>query len=134
MSLVSTVVKPTADGFLDHALDRAAYAASQTPQVSQRSKHASDEWTATHFAHSTFSCPLRIPGKAFTLDVIKRAYAGATEHDLEHGTECLHLAQAYANTAAKLVPCGSNVWKVTYKHDLYAAEQMIKERLRQVKS
>ena len=33
MPLVSTVVKPTDDGFLDCSLDRSAYSASQTPQV-----------------------------------------------------------------------------------------------------
>eukprot|EP00045_Choanoeca_perplexa_P008984 m.85038 g.85038 ORF g.85038 m.85038 type:complete len:499 (-) comp14703_c0_seq4:57-1553(-) len=101
LGLVSTVIKPDADGFLDQVLTRSEYRASQTPQ-------------------------------AFRYDVIQTAYNTCTEDDFEHGTEVLKLALDYGKTRAKLVPCQPNVWKVTYKHDLYAAEAMVKQAARQV--
>ncbi|EDQ92198.1 uncharacterized protein MONBRDRAFT_2255, partial [Monosiga brevicollis MX1] len=95
LPLVSTVVKPSADGFLDHVLTRSEYLASQTPQAFQRS-------------------------------ILEAAYASCSAEDFDHGTEVLQLAQRYAGCSAKLVDVRPNVWKVTYKHDLYAAEAMIK--------
>lgn len=89
------------DGFLDYALDRSQYRASQTPQ-------------------------------AFQLRVILEAYEQATQEDFDHGTECLQLALAYSKCRARLITGTPNLFKVTYKPDIYAAEQMIKERYRQV--
>uniref|UniRef100_A0A4X1THH9 D-ribitol-5-phosphate cytidylyltransferase n=1 Tax=Sus scrofa TaxID=9823 RepID=A0A4X1THH9_PIG len=56
---------------------------------------------------------------------------GCSDHDLEFGTECLHLALKYCHIKAKLVEGSPDLWKVTYKRDLYAAESIIKERISQ---
>ncbi|KAM4026901.1 D-ribitol-5-phosphate cytidylyltransferase [Anomaloglossus baeobatrachus] len=94
--LVSTVIAPSADGCLDHSLDRAKHRASEMPQ-------------------------------AFLFDVIYKAYLQCSDYDLDFGTECLHLALAYSNTRAKLLEGPPDLWKVTYKRDLYAAESIIKD-------
>ncbi|XP_073921175.1 D-ribitol-5-phosphate cytidylyltransferase isoform X2 [Castor canadensis] len=98
--LVSTVISPSADGCLDHSLERARYRASEMPQ-------------------------------AFLFDVIYKAYQQCSDYDLEFGTECLHLALKYCDTKAKLVEGSPDLWKVTYKRDLYTAESIIKERISQ---
>uniref|UniRef100_UPI00398F5456 D-ribitol-5-phosphate cytidylyltransferase isoform X2 n=1 Tax=Pristiophorus japonicus TaxID=55135 RepID=UPI00398F5456 len=67
--------------------------------------------------------------QAFTFDVIYRAYQQCTDYDFEYGTECLHLALQYCGTSAKLIDGPSDLWKVTYKRDLHAAEAIIKESL-----
>ncbi|VTJ84932.1 Hypothetical predicted protein, partial [Marmota monax] len=54
-----------------------------------------------------------------------------SDYDLEFGTECLQLALKYCHIKAKLVEGSPDLWKVTYKRDLYAAESIIKERLSQ---
>ncbi|KAM6201522.1 D-ribitol-5-phosphate cytidylyltransferase isoform 3-T3 [Rhynchocyon petersi] len=56
---------------------------------------------------------------------------GCSDYDLEFGTECLQLALKYCHTNAKLVEGSPDLWKVTYKRDLYAAESIIKERISQ---
>ncbi|XP_025235873.1 D-ribitol-5-phosphate cytidylyltransferase isoform X1 [Theropithecus gelada] len=56
---------------------------------------------------------------------------GCTDYDLEFGTECLQLALKYCRTKAKLVEGSPDLWKVTYKRDLYAAESIIKEIISQ---
>ncbi|XP_048367615.1 D-ribitol-5-phosphate cytidylyltransferase isoform X2 [Sphaerodactylus townsendi] len=98
--LVSTVIASSADGCLDHSLDRAKYRASEMPQ-------------------------------AFLFDIIHQAYHQCNDHDLDYGTECLHLALKYSKTNAKLIEGPPDLWKVTYKQDLYAAESLIKESLSQ---
>ncbi|GAB1297399.1 D-ribitol-5-phosphate cytidylyltransferase [Apodemus speciosus] len=98
--LVSTVVSPSADGHLDHSLDRAKHRASEMPQ-------------------------------AFLFDVIYEAYQQCSDFDLEFGTECLQLALKYCHRKAKLVEGSPDLWKVTYKQDLCAAEAMIKEKISQ---
>nr|XP_048271795.1 D-ribitol-5-phosphate cytidylyltransferase isoform X3 [Myodes glareolus] len=98
--LVSTVISPSADGCLDHSLDRGKHRASEMPQ-------------------------------AFLFDVIYEAYQQCSDYDLEFGTECLQLALKYSQTKAKLVEGPPDLWKVTYKQDLYAAESMIKEKISQ---
>ncbi|XP_005076272.1 D-ribitol-5-phosphate cytidylyltransferase isoform X1 [Mesocricetus auratus] len=98
--LVSTVISPSADGCLDHSLDRAQHRASEMPQ-------------------------------AFLFDVIYDAYQQCSDYDLEFGTECLQLALKYCHTKAKLLEGSPDLWKVTYKQDLYAAESMIKEKISQ---
>ncbi|KAI6053131.1 D-ribitol-5-phosphate cytidylyltransferase isoform X1 [Marmota monax] len=98
--LVSTVISPSADGCLDHSLERARHRASEMPQ-------------------------------AFLFDVIYEAYQQCSDYDLEFGTECLQLALKYCHIKAKLVEGSPDLWKVTYKRDLYAAESIIKERLSQ---
>ncbi|XP_038653405.1 D-ribitol-5-phosphate cytidylyltransferase isoform X2 [Scyliorhinus canicula] len=67
--------------------------------------------------------------QAFTFDVIYRAYQQCTDYDFEYGTECLHLTLKYCGTSAKLIDGPPDLWKVTYKRDLYAAESLIKESL-----
>ncbi|XP_064300572.1 D-ribitol-5-phosphate cytidylyltransferase isoform X3 [Phalacrocorax carbo] len=69
--------------------------------------------------------------QAFLFDVIYEAYQQCTDYDLDYGTECLHLALKYCNTNAKLVEGTADLWKVTYKRDLYAAESIIKDNLSQ---
>ncbi|XP_053322961.1 D-ribitol-5-phosphate cytidylyltransferase isoform X2 [Spea bombifrons] len=69
--------------------------------------------------------------QAFLFDVIYEAYLKCTDYDLDFGTECLHLALEHGNTKAKLLEGPPDLWKVTYKRDLYAAESIIKERLSQ---
>ncbi|NXY90969.1 ISPD cytidylyltransferase, partial [Alcedo cyanopectus] len=64
--------------------------------------------------------------QAFLFDVIYEAYQQCTDYDLDYGTECLHLALKYCKTNAKLVEGTADLWKVTYKRDLYAAESIIK--------
>ncbi|XP_007505491.1 D-ribitol-5-phosphate cytidylyltransferase isoform X2 [Monodelphis domestica] len=98
--LVSTVIAPSADGYLDQSLDRAKHRASEMPQ-------------------------------AFLFDVIYRAYCQCSDYDMEFGTECLHLALKYCHTKAKLVEGSPDLWKVTYRRDLYAAESIIKDRISQ---
>uniref|UniRef100_A0A8C0CKS7 D-ribitol-5-phosphate cytidylyltransferase n=1 Tax=Balaenoptera musculus TaxID=9771 RepID=A0A8C0CKS7_BALMU len=56
---------------------------------------------------------------------------GCSDYDLEFGTECLHLALKYCHIKAKLIEGSPDLWKVTYKRDLYAAESIIKERISQ---
>ncbi|XP_072108071.1 D-ribitol-5-phosphate cytidylyltransferase isoform X2 [Mobula birostris] len=67
--------------------------------------------------------------QAFTFDVIYKAYEQCTDYDFEHGTECLHLALQYCGVSAKLLDGPPDLWKVTYKRDLYAAESIVKENL-----
>ncbi|XP_038617254.1 D-ribitol-5-phosphate cytidylyltransferase, partial [Tachyglossus aculeatus] len=69
--------------------------------------------------------------QAFLFDVIYQAYHQCSDYDLDYGTECLHLALKYCNVNAKLVEGSPDLWKVTFKRDLYAAESIIKERLAQ---
>ncbi|XP_043822867.1 D-ribitol-5-phosphate cytidylyltransferase isoform X2 [Dromiciops gliroides] len=64
--------------------------------------------------------------QAFLFDVIYRAYCQCGAHDMEFGTECLHLALKYCHTKAKLVEGTPDLWKVTYRRDLYAVESIIK--------
>ncbi|XP_015994937.2 D-ribitol-5-phosphate cytidylyltransferase [Rousettus aegyptiacus] len=67
--------------------------------------------------------------QAFLFDVIYEAYQQCSDYDLEFGTECLQLALKYCHIKAKLVEGSPDLWKVTYKRDLYAAESIIKERI-----
>ncbi|XP_061852549.1 D-ribitol-5-phosphate cytidylyltransferase isoform X3 [Colius striatus] len=69
--------------------------------------------------------------QAFLFDIIYEAYQLCTEYDLDYGTECLHLALKYCKTNARLVEGTADLWKVTYKRDLYAAESIIKDKLSQ---
>eukprot|EP00038_Savillea_parva_P001570 m.105358 g.105358 ORF g.105358 m.105358 type:complete len:475 (-) comp10549_c1_seq3:6455-7879(-) len=102
LPLVSTVIRVDADGFLEESLDRSLYRGSQTPQ-------------------------------AFRTAVIKTAYSAASSHELDHGTECLALALKYGRCRVKLIDGQADrLWKVTYQHDLFAAEQLLKKEMRQV--
>ncbi|XP_069815437.1 D-ribitol-5-phosphate cytidylyltransferase isoform X2 [Dendropsophus ebraccatus] len=67
--------------------------------------------------------------QAFLYDIIYEAYLQCSDHDLDFGTECLHLALAYGKTRAKLLDGPPDLWKVTYKRDLYTAESIIKDRI-----
>ncbi|XP_071416942.1 D-ribitol-5-phosphate cytidylyltransferase isoform X2 [Pithys albifrons albifrons] len=69
--------------------------------------------------------------QAFLFNVIYEAYQQCTDYDLDYGTECLDLALKYCKTNAKLVEGTTDLWKVTYKRDLYAAESIIKDNLSQ---
>ncbi|XP_033124247.1 D-ribitol-5-phosphate cytidylyltransferase-like [Anneissia japonica] len=66
--------------------------------------------------------------QAFSYPIIKTAYEKISEDNLDFGTECLHLAQEYCQVKAKLIEAPDDVWKVTYRRDLYAAEALLKEK------
>lgn len=66
--------------------------------------------------------------QAFKYDVIARAYDECAPRDIEVGTECLHLAQRYANAQPRLVKADEDVWKITHKRDLLTANQVIQAR------
>jgi gluconate 5-dehydrogenase len=68
--------------------------------------------------------------QAFRYEVIRAAYRQASAEELAHGTECLSLALA-VGVRAKLVPGAPELWKVTYPHDLWAAEAAIRLRSRE---
>lgn len=70
--------------------------------------------------------------QAFQYHVIKTAYEKCTDHDLDYGTECLHLALKYAAVKAKLIDGSSDLWKVTHKKDLYAADGILRESSNQI--
>ncbi|OWF49934.1 isoprenoid synthase domain-containing protein-like [Mizuhopecten yessoensis] len=76
-------------------------------------------------------CASEMP-QGFIFSVILSAYEKATDHDFDFGTECLHLALKYAGTKARLIEGPHNLWKVTLRKDLYAAEGMLKENELQV--
>lgn len=65
--------------------------------------------------------------QGFHFDVICKAYAECSAHDLEHGTECLHLVQKYCSINAKLLPGSTNLWKITHPKDIYTAAACVKE-------
>ncbi|XP_052092736.1 D-ribitol-5-phosphate cytidylyltransferase-like [Mytilus californianus] len=94
--LISTVIAPDSDGFLEESLDRNRYRASEMPQ-------------------------------GFHYSVISTAYQKATDYDFDYGTECLLLASKYSGVKARLVEGSSNLWKVTHKKDIFAAEGILKE-------
>lgn len=50
----------------------------------------------------------------------------ASEEDLTHGTECLHLALQYCGVKAKLVAGPEDLWKVTHRKDLHLANAALK--------
>lgn len=80
------------------ALDRGKYWASETPQ-------------------------------AFRYALLVEAYNKCTEHELEHNTECLDLVQRHTKTTARLIQVDPSLYfKVTYRKDLYAADNVLKER------
>ncbi|CAM9291766.1 unnamed protein product [Lampetra fluviatilis] len=72
--------------------------------------------------------------QAFRFDVIYDAYEKCSEEELDVGTECLHVALHYGGTRARLLDGPDNLWKVTYKKDLYAAEAIMKGMQRHARS
>ncbi|XP_015783766.1 D-ribitol-5-phosphate cytidylyltransferase [Tetranychus urticae] len=95
--LVSTTLKVDEENFVSDILDRNLFKQSEMPQV-------------------------------FRYDVIKKAYDGATDVDLDNGTECMDLVRKYTDVKTKVVRGSpSQLFKVTYKKDLYAVEGMLKE-------
>uniref|UniRef100_A0A1B6DTQ5 2-C-methyl-D-erythritol 4-phosphate cytidylyltransferase-like protein n=1 Tax=Clastoptera arizonana TaxID=38151 RepID=A0A1B6DTQ5_9HEMI len=66
--------------------------------------------------------------QAFQLTVIVAAYNKCLEEDLDTGTECLQLALKYCGIRAKLIQGSEDLWKVTYKKDLYTAQASIREK------
>ncbi|KAM6451079.1 D-ribitol-5-phosphate cytidylyltransferase [Liasis olivaceus] len=69
--------------------------------------------------------------QAFLFDKIHQAYLQCSDYDLDYGTECLHLALNYSKINAKLIEGPSDLWKVTYKWDLFAADCLIKDTISQ---
>ncbi|XP_064099845.1 D-ribitol-5-phosphate cytidylyltransferase-like isoform X2 [Macrobrachium nipponense] len=98
--LVSTVIKPDAEGFLQESLVRSQFLNSEMPQ-------------------------------AFKYTVLREAYQRCSEHELEHGTECLALALHYCEVKAKLVTGPPQLWKVTDEKDLAVARTLVPRYTRQ---
>ncbi|XP_076455877.1 D-ribitol-5-phosphate cytidylyltransferase-like isoform X2 [Babylonia areolata] len=71
--------------------------------------------------------------QAFQVPVIAKAYSQCTREDFDFGTECLLLAMKYGGVHAHILDGSADLWKVTYKKDLFAAEAMVKERLTRVR-
>ncbi|XP_070623421.1 D-ribitol-5-phosphate cytidylyltransferase [Erythrolamprus reginae] len=69
--------------------------------------------------------------QAFSFDKIHQAYLQCSDYDLDYGTECLHLALKYSKINAKLIEGPPDLWKVTYKWDLFAADCLIKDTISQ---
>ncbi|XP_039188763.1 D-ribitol-5-phosphate cytidylyltransferase [Crotalus tigris] len=69
--------------------------------------------------------------QAFLFDKIHQAYLQCSDYDLDYGTECLHLALKYSKINAKLIEGSPDLWKVTYKWDLFAADCLIKDTISQ---
>lgn len=65
--------------------------------------------------------------QAFQYEALCKAYKQCTEFDLDYGTECLHLVSKYAKARVQLLDGGENLWKVTYRKDIYAMEGVLKE-------
>eukprot|EP00912_Choanoflagellata_sp_UC4_P000925 UC4_evm2s574 len=65
--------------------------------------------------------------QAFQPKIIDAAYSKCCDHDLDHGTECLALCLNHCSVRAKLIDGPTSLWKVTYRHDLFTAEQIIKQ-------
>ena len=70
-------------------------------------------WSCTHsaltlqkFLEMYYTYMLSIEYFSFDL------YLQCTEYDFEHGTECLHLAQMYAEKSAALIDGPDSLWKV----------------------
>lgn len=65
--------------------------------------------------------------QAFELGLILDAYNKCSDHELDHGTECLQLAMKYGGVRPKLIHGQPDrLWKVTYKHDIHAAKAVLK--------
>ncbi|XP_075925386.1 D-ribitol-5-phosphate cytidylyltransferase isoform X3 [Petromyzon marinus] len=88
----------------------------------------SPDGTLDHVLKRSHYCASEMP-QAFRFDVIYDAYEKCSEEELDVGTECLHVALQYGGTRARLLDGPDNLWKVTYKKDLYAAEAIMKESL-----
>lgn len=63
--------------------------------------------------------------QAFQYPLLMKAYQRSTEEDYTNGTECLALLHKHCGVAPKLVPGTDELFKVTYKKDLYSAAWMI---------
>lgn len=63
--------------------------------------------------------------QAFQYPLLLKAYQKCTEEEYSSGTECLALLQRHCAVAPKLVPATSDLFKVTYQRDLYAAAGVI---------
>lgn len=63
--------------------------------------------------------------QAFQYPLLLKAYQKCTEEEYSSGTECLALLQRHCAVAPKLVPGTSDLFKVTYQRDLYAAAGVI---------
>ncbi|KAK8765484.1 hypothetical protein V5799_031905 [Amblyomma americanum] len=65
--------------------------------------------------------------QAFQYPLLMKAYQRSTEEDYTNGTECLALLHRHCGVAPKLVPGTDELFKVTYRKDLYSAAGMIQD-------
>lgn len=65
--------------------------------------------------------------QAFQYQLLLKAYQKCTEEDYTNGTECLALLCKHCGVAPKLVPGTDELFKVTYRKDLYAAAGMLQD-------
>ncbi|XP_066994862.1 D-ribitol-5-phosphate cytidylyltransferase [Anabrus simplex] len=70
--------------------------------------------------------------QAFQFGILSSAYSKCSEEELDHGTECLQLALSCTGVRARLIEGPEDLWKVTYKKDIYAAVGCFRERMNQV--
>ena len=75
--------------------------------------YSSNVWCDTQIHNCHYMCP-----HCF--------FSQCSEEELDNGTECLQLALKYAGVRAKLIPGPEELFKVTYKKDLYTATSCIR--------
>ncbi|XP_071443681.1 D-ribitol-5-phosphate cytidylyltransferase-like [Hetaerina americana] len=108
------------------AAERCGAAGATRPLVSTIVASTGPEGLLDHCLDRSTHISSETP-QAFRLDTLCAAYSKCTEHDLDHGTECLQLALAYAGVRAQLIEGPPDLWKVTYKRDIYAAIGCLRE-------
>ncbi|XP_059167667.1 D-ribitol-5-phosphate cytidylyltransferase-like isoform X3 [Physella acuta] len=70
--------------------------------------------------------------QGFQYSVVASAYEKSSTEDLNFGTECLLLVMKYTSCRALLLEGTDELWKVTYKQDLFTLESVLKEKLTSV--
>jgi hypothetical protein len=59
--------------------------------------------------------------------IVLFCFEQASDHELDHGTECLDLVTKYTDARVKFAEGSSGqLFKVTFKKDLYAVEGILK--------
>lgn len=66
--------------------------------------------------------------QAFQMAILQSAYNKCPEEELDNGTECLQLVLTHCGVNAKLIRGNEELFKVTYKNDLYLAEGLLREK------
>lgn len=67
--------------------------------------------------------------QAFRYTMLRNAYHKCSDHELDHGTECLAVVQDHCGVKPKLVRGTPDMWKVTYPKDLVVARVLLPRHL-----